>query len=98
MGRRLGSSEDETIGVIIHICMETIHAISLCSYLYHTLAKRAWFSYYLLCIFFYKIREQEDRTGLHGAKGWHKWEEGSGMESGRVNTVQIMCKCKNDTR
>jgi hypothetical protein len=39
--------------------METTIEISLYSYLYLKLTKLPCFSHYLLCFFFYKIREQE---------------------------------------
>jgi hypothetical protein len=39
--------------------MGTAQGISLYSYLYLKLAKYHFFSYYLLCFFFYKIGEQE---------------------------------------
>jgi hypothetical protein len=54
--------KDEPIGVVIHICMDTTQGISLCSCLYLKLAKTSCFSFYLLCFFFYKIREQEGGT------------------------------------
>jgi hypothetical protein len=85
--------------------METAQGISLYSYLYLKLAKLPCFSYYLLCIFFYKIREQEGGTGSAHGRGkecWHWGEGGGGGERGRkMNRVQMMyshvCKCKNDT-
>jgi hypothetical protein len=45
--------------------METTQGNSLYSYLYLKLAKIPCFSFSLLCLcfFFYKIREQEGRTG-----------------------------------
>jgi hypothetical protein len=39
------------------------------SYLYLTLANKPYFTYYLLCFFFYKIREQEGRMGVGGEIG-----------------------------
>jgi hypothetical protein len=48
--------------------METTQEISLCSYLYLKLAKMQRFSYYFLCFFLYKIREQEGRTGSTGVE------------------------------
>jgi hypothetical protein len=63
MGRRLGAvkrtGRDEPVWVVMHICMETTQGISFYSYLYLKLAKTPCFSYYLLCFFFYKIREQK---------------------------------------
>jgi hypothetical protein len=73
VGRGLGRSEEESrnepIGVVIHICMETSQGIPLCSYLHLKLAKTPCFSFSLSCFFFYKIGEQEDRTGS-ATWGW----------------------------
>jgi hypothetical protein len=67
MGRGLESSErsrrDESIQVVIHMCMEATQGISVYSYLYLKLAKMLCRFYYLLCFLFYKIREQEGGTG-----------------------------------
>jgi hypothetical protein len=57
------SRGDKLIGNAMHICMEISLGNSLCSYLYIKLAEVLCFSSYLLCLFFYKIREQEGRTG-----------------------------------
>jgi hypothetical protein len=57
---------NEPVGVIMYIHMETAQGISLCSYLYLKLAKMSCFSNYVLCFFFYKIGEQEGRTGSAG--------------------------------
>jgi hypothetical protein len=46
-----------SVGIVIHIFVETTQWNSLCSYLYLKLAKMPCFSFYLLCFFFYKIRE-----------------------------------------
>jgi hypothetical protein len=43
---------------VIQMCMEATLGISLCSYLYHKLAKTLCLSYYLLCFQFNKIGEQ----------------------------------------
>jgi hypothetical protein len=43
--------------------MEATQRISLYSYSYLKLAKTPYFSYYFLCFFLNKIREQEGRTG-----------------------------------
>jgi hypothetical protein len=63
------SGRDEPKCFVILVCMETTQGISLNSYLYLKLAKMPCFSY-LLCFFFYKIRE-EDRTG--SAQRWGRW-------------------------
>jgi hypothetical protein len=57
------SGGHELIWVVIHICMETTQGFSMYSYLYLKLAKMPCFSFYLLCFSFYKIGEQEGRTG-----------------------------------
>jgi hypothetical protein len=56
--------------VAIHMCMEATQGISLCSYPYLKLAKLPCFSYYILCFFFNKIREQEGGTGSAQRRGW----------------------------
>jgi hypothetical protein len=53
---------DEPIRLVTHVYMESAQGNSLCSYLYLKLAKTLCFSFYFLCFFFYKIREQEDGT------------------------------------
>jgi hypothetical protein len=86
--------------IVVYICMKRAWGISL--YLYLKLAKMPCFSYCLLCVFFYKIGEQEGRTGSAPAGDevgdWYKWE---GEKGRRMNTVQIrythVSKCKNDT-
>jgi hypothetical protein len=68
------SGRNESVGVVIHIYMETTQGNALCSYLYLKLAKKSCFSFYLLCFFFYKIREQEGGTGWVGALvGGERW-------------------------
>jgi hypothetical protein len=56
------SGRDETIQVVIHMCMEAMLGISLYSYLHLKLAKMLCLSYYLLCFLFNKIGEEEGRT------------------------------------
>jgi hypothetical protein len=49
------------------------------------------FSFYLLFVFFYKIREQEETVSALGwgkERGWHWCEEGCGERGRRMN----MCK------
>jgi hypothetical protein len=95
----------EPIRIIIRICLEATQGISLCSHLYLKLAKMPCFSYYLLCFFFYKIREQEDRSSSAQGVCWGVGTSGRGERGGgrerRTNMVQIMhahvCKCENDT-
>jgi hypothetical protein len=52
------SGRDESIWVVIHMCMEAMLGISLYSYPYLKLAKMLCFSYYCLCLLFNKIGEQ----------------------------------------
>jgi hypothetical protein len=56
------SGRDESIQVIIHLCMEAMLGISQYSYLYLKLAKTLCLSCYILCFLFNKIGE-EGRTG-----------------------------------
>jgi hypothetical protein len=60
----------EPTGAIIHICMGITQGNYLCNYLYLKTSKTLCFSFYhyLLCFYFYKIREQEGRIG--SAWGW----------------------------
>jgi hypothetical protein len=73
----------------------------LCSYLYLKLAKTLCFSLYLLCFFFYKIREQQEETGSAQEGGvstsGRREEAGKGVEGdyGTNNDTHV-CKCKND--
>jgi hypothetical protein len=70
------SGKDESIQVVIHMCMEAMLGISLYSYLYLKLAKMLYLSYYCLCLLFNKIRE-EGRT----VSAW-KRGRGCGREGG----------------
>jgi hypothetical protein len=81
-------SGNKPMWVVIHMCMEATQGISLYSYLYLKLAKMSCFSYYLLCFFFYKIREKEGRTS--SAQRWGRGEEVAQILYTHVN------KCKND--
>jgi hypothetical protein len=65
---------------------------TLCSYLKQT---------EMSCFFFYKVGEQENRTGLARERGGVGWGDGGvlvpvggeevGKGCGRVNMVQILC-------
>jgi hypothetical protein len=68
--KRIG--RDEPIWVVIYIQIETTQGISLYSYLYFKLAKHHAFLIIFYVFFFYKIREQEGRTGSVGVReqGW----------------------------
>jgi hypothetical protein len=70
------SGRDESILVVIHLCMEAMLGTSLYSYLYLKLAKMLCLSYYLLCFLFNKIGE-EGRTGS-------AWKRGVGEEREEV--------------
>jgi hypothetical protein len=63
------SARDEPVWVVIHMCMEAILAITLCSYLYLKLAKMLCLSYYLLCFLLNKIEYKRAEQVLPG-RGW----------------------------
>jgi uncharacterized phage-associated protein len=67
--------------------MEAKLEISLHSYLYTKLAKTLYLSYYLLCLLFDKIREQESGTGS-------AWKEGCVAQTMYTH----VSKCKNNKR
>jgi hypothetical protein len=52
------SGRDESIWVLLYMCMEAMLGISLYSYPYLKLAKSLCLSYYFLCLFFNKIGEK----------------------------------------
>jgi hypothetical protein len=54
--------------VVIHMCMEATLGISLCNCFYLKLAK-CCFSYYLLCLLFSEIGEEEGGTGSPRSRG-----------------------------
>jgi hypothetical protein len=56
------TGREESIRVVIHLCMEALLGISLYSYPYLKVAKALYLSYYCLCLLFNKIGE-EYRTG-----------------------------------
>jgi hypothetical protein len=68
MGRGLErvkrTGRDEPVQIVIYICMETTQGISLCSYLYHKLAKTSCFFNYVLH-FNYYIETGINRRHLH---------------------------------
>jgi hypothetical protein len=84
------SGRDELIGVVIHIYMETTQGISLCSYLYLKLAK--CHVSVILTFFFYKIGEQEGRTGSRSAGDGGVGIGGRGEEVGERAGRRIWCK------
>jgi hypothetical protein len=64
------SGRDESIRVVIHMCMEAMLVISLYSYPYLKLAKMLCLSYYCLCLLLNQIGE-EGRTGSPWKRaGW----------------------------
>jgi hypothetical protein len=69
------SGRDESIQVVIYMCMEAMLGIALYSYPYVKLAKRLYLSYYCLYLLFNKIGE-EGRTGS-------AWNQGDGEEGER---------------
>jgi hypothetical protein len=79
------SGRDESVWVVIHMCLETTQVISLYIYLNLKLAKTLCFSFHLIYFFFNKIREQEGRTG----SAQRCWGGGGQTMYTHVN------KCKN---
>jgi hypothetical protein len=74
-----GTGGGKSIGVVIHICMETTQGNSLCSYPYLKLAKITCFSFYLL---FFSSTKSENRRAeqvlLQGGLapvGEKRWKE-----------------------
>jgi hypothetical protein len=65
------SGRDESIQVVIYMCMEAMLGISLYSYSYLKRAKTLRLSYYCLCLLFNKIGEK-GRTG-----GWEVRSRGT---------------------
>jgi hypothetical protein len=65
---------DEPTGIVMYRYRETTQGNSLSSYLYLKLAKTC-FSFYLLCFFFYKIKEREGGMGgeVVGTGGRGRW-------------------------
>jgi hypothetical protein len=76
------SGKDEPIWLEIYIYMETTQRISWYNYPFLKLAKIPCFSYYLLCFFFNKVREQEGGAG-------------SAQEVAQIMYTHIST-CKND--
>jgi hypothetical protein len=77
------SGRDESVWVVIHMCMGTILGISLYSYPYLKLAKTLCISYYCLCLFFNKTGE-EGRTGsARKQRGWEGGLKGGGRKQRR---------------
>jgi hypothetical protein len=74
------SGRDESIWVVIHMCMEAMLGISLYSYLYLKLAKTLSFLL-SLCFLFNKIREQQGGTGSARKQRWE------GIGGGGPNNV-----------
>jgi hypothetical protein len=83
------SGRDESMWVVIHVCMEATLGISLYSYLYLKLAKTLCLFHYLLCFSHQKIRYKRTEEVL--PRNW-------GRKRGRwAQTMYIhVNKCKND--
>jgi hypothetical protein len=73
------SCRNESIWVLIPLCMEAMLGISLYIYPYVKLAKTLCLSYYCLCLLFNKI-EEEGRAG----SAWKRrvWGRGEGRDLG----------------
>jgi hypothetical protein len=71
------TERDETVGVVIHTCMEITQENSLCSSLYLQLTKISCFSSYFICLYSTKLENRRVEQVLWGG-GWHKWGEGGG--------------------
>jgi hypothetical protein len=84
------SGREEPIRVVIHICMETMLRISLCSYLYLKVAKMLCLSYNLSCFLFNKIGK-EGRIG----STWKRGGWGKGGEMAQTMYTH-MNKCINN--
>jgi hypothetical protein len=69
------SHRDESIWVVIHMCIEAMLGISLYSYPDVKLVKMLCLSYCCLCLVFNKVGE-EGRTGS-------AWKQGGGVGRGR---------------
>jgi uncharacterized membrane protein len=63
------SGSDESMWIIIHMCMEATLGVSLYSYLYLKLAKIVCLSCYLLCFLFNKIGYERVEWVLPGSSG-----------------------------
>jgi hypothetical protein len=64
------SGRDESIWVIIHMCMEAMLGFSLYSYPYLKLAKTLHLSCYCLCLLFNKIGEKGRIGSAWKQGGW----------------------------
>jgi hypothetical protein len=81
------SVRDESICLVIHMCMQAVLGISLYSYPYLKLAKMLCLSYYCLCLLFNKIRE-EGRIGSAWKRGG--WGEREGAKGRGEEMAQTM--------
>jgi hypothetical protein len=80
------SGRDESIQVVIHMCMEAMLGISLCSYTYLKLAKMLCLSYYCSYLLFNKLEKRAEQV-LPGSEG----VAGEGREKNGSNNV---CTCE----
>jgi hypothetical protein len=70
------SGGDESIQVVIHMCMEAMLGISLYSYPYLNLAETLCLSYYCLCLLFNKLEKRAEQV-LPGSEGGEEGRTGS---------------------
>jgi hypothetical protein len=70
------SGRDESIQVVIHMCIEAMLGISLYNCLYLKLAKTLCLSYYCFCLLFNKIGEDGRTYSAWKRGGWGKMEGG----------------------
>jgi hypothetical protein len=67
------SGRDESIRVVIHMCMETTQGISLYSDLYLNLAKHHAFLFILYVFSSTKSENKRAEQVLSGGRGWGWW-------------------------
>jgi hypothetical protein len=87
------SGRDESMWVVIHMCMEAMIGISPYSYLYLKLAKMSCLSYYYLLCFLFNTIGEEGRTGS-------AWKRGGWGQEGKVAQTMYtyMNKCTNNLK
>jgi hypothetical protein len=66
------SGRDESIQVVIHLCMEAMLGIFLYNYPYLKLAKTLCLSHYCLCFLFNKIGEESRTDSAWKLRGWRE--------------------------
>jgi hypothetical protein len=83
------SGRDETIWVLIHLYMEAVLGISLCSYPYLKLAKTLCHSYYPLIFSLQQNWRKEQNAFFLEGKGVGEQTEGAG--GGKRNGPNNVC-------